>query len=49
MPVLNRIAAYAPEMKTWRRHLHQRPELSFDCHETAAFIAARLRAGYSWS
>ena len=43
MPVLNRIAAYAEEMKGWRRHLHQHPELSFDCHETAAFIAARLR------
>ncbi|NBZ88777.1 M20 aminoacylase family protein [Stagnihabitans tardus] len=43
MPVLNRIAAYAEEMKTWRRHLHQHPELSFDCPETAAFIAARLR------
>ena len=43
MPVLNRIAAYAEEMKTWRRHLHQHPELSFDCNQTAAFIAARLR------
>ncbi|THD82953.1 amidohydrolase [Aliigemmobacter aestuarii] len=43
MPVLNRIADYAEEMKTWRRHLHMHPELAFDCHETAAFIAARLR------
>lgn len=43
MPVLNRIADFAEEMKGWRRHLHQHPELSFDCHETAAFIAARLR------
>ncbi|MBC7477740.1 MAG: amidohydrolase [Pseudorhodobacter sp.] len=43
MPVLNRIAAYAPEMKTWRRHLHANPELSFDCVNTAAFIADRLR------
>jgi amidohydrolase len=42
MPVLNRIASYAEEMKGWRRHLHQNPELSFDCHTTAAFIAARL-------
>jgi hippurate hydrolase len=30
-------------MKGWRRHLHQHPELKFDCHRTAAFIAARLR------
>ncbi len=42
MPVLNRIAAYAEEMKGWRRHLHQHPELSFDCHQTAAYIAERL-------
>ncbi|WP_431299925.1 M20 aminoacylase family protein [Tabrizicola sp. BL-A-41-H6] len=43
MPVLNRIASYAEEMKGWRRHLHQHPELAFECHETAAFIVARLR------
>ncbi len=43
MPVLNRIAAYAEEMKGWRRHLHQHPELSFDCVNTAAWIEARLR------
>ncbi|AZL57508.1 amidohydrolase [Tabrizicola piscis] len=43
MPVLNRIASYAEEMKGWRRHLHMHPELAFDCHETAAFIADRLR------
>ena len=42
MPVLNRIAAYAEEMKGWRRHLHQHPELSFDCKNTAEFIQARL-------
>ena len=43
MPVLNRIASYADEMKGWRRHLHQHPELAFDCHATAAFITDRLR------
>ncbi len=42
MPVLNRIASYAEEMKGWRRHLHQYPELAFECHETAAWIADRL-------
>ncbi|MCL4107559.1 UNVERIFIED_CONTAM: hypothetical protein GTU68_022020 [Idotea baltica] len=31
-------------MKTWRRHLHQHPELVFDCHETATFIVEKLRA-----
>jgi amidohydrolase len=43
MPVLNRIASYAEEMKGWRRHLHMHPELAFECHQTAAFIADRLR------
>ena len=43
MPVLNRIAAYAEEMKGWRHHLHQYPELSYDLPQTAAYVAARLR------
>ena len=43
MPVLNRIADYAPDMTEWRRHLHQNPETRFDCHQTATFIAGRLR------
>ncbi|HPD93378.1 MAG: amidohydrolase [Rhodobacter sp.] len=43
MPVLNRIADYAEDMKTWRRHLHQHPETRFDCAQTAAFVAGRLR------
>ena len=43
MPVLNRIADFSPDMTAWRRHLHENPELGFDCPRTAAFIAARLR------
>lgn len=43
MPVINRIAAYSGELAEWRRHLHRHPELGFDCHETAAFVAQRLR------
>jgi hippurate hydrolase len=43
MPVLNRIAAFSEEMKGWRRHLHANPELAYDCHNTAAYIAERLR------
>ena len=42
MPVLNRIADYSDQMTAWRRHLHQHPELGFDCHQTAAFVAERL-------
>jgi hippurate hydrolase len=43
MAVINRIAGFAEEMTAWRRHLHERPELGFDCHETARFVVARLR------
>jgi amidohydrolase len=43
MPVLNRIAGYAEEMRGWRRWLHRHPELGFACHGTAAFVAERLR------
>ncbi|WP_114964712.1 amidohydrolase [Alkalilacustris brevis] len=43
MPVHNAIAELAPKMTEWRHHLHRHPEIGFDCHETAAFIVARLR------
>lgn len=43
MPVVNRIAEFSEDMKTWRRWMHQHPEIQFDCHETAAFVAERLR------
>lgn len=43
MPVVNRIADFAEDMKTWRRYLHQHPELQFDCHKTAAFVVERLK------
>ncbi len=42
MPVVNRIAAFAPEMKEWRRHIHSHPELGLDCQDTAGFVVARL-------
>ena len=44
MPVVNRIADFAEDMKTWRRHLHMHPELALDCHETAAFVVEKLRS-----
>lgn len=43
MPVINRIAALAPEMKEWRQWLHRHPELEFQLPKTAAFVAERLR------
>ncbi|SFR48987.1 M20 aminoacylase family protein [Litoreibacter janthinus] len=43
MPPVNRIADYAEDMKTWRRWMHQHPELQFECHQTAAFVVERLK------
>jgi len=43
MPVVNRIADFAADMTVWRQHLHTIPELEFECFETAAFVADRLR------
>ncbi|MEJ2666383.1 MAG: amidohydrolase [Deinococcales bacterium] len=35
-------ATIAEEVVAWRRHLHRHPELSFQEHETAAWVEARL-------
>ena len=43
MPPKNRFAELQSEITGWRRHLHENPELLFDCHETAAFVEARLK------
>ncbi len=44
MPILNRAAEMQDEIAGWRRHLHAIPELNFDLHQTAAFVADRLAA-----
>jgi hippurate hydrolase len=44
MPIINRVAEFQDEIAAWRRHLHERPELGFEEHETAAFVAEKLRA-----
>ena len=38
----NRFDEIAGQAAQWRRHLHQHPELMYDVHETAAFVAAKL-------
>jgi hippurate hydrolase len=43
MPILNRIGDFAADMTEWRRWMHRNPELGFDCHKTAGFVAERLR------
>ncbi len=42
MPIKNRLAEMHGEITKWRRHLHARPELMYDVHETAAFVVERL-------
>ncbi len=37
------VAQIEPDLVAWRRHLHQHPELSFQEHETTAFIEATLK------
>lgn len=32
-----------PEVTAWRRHLHENPELGYEVHQTAAFVADKLR------
>lgn len=44
MPVLNRVAEMQETVAGWRRHLHENPELLYDVHETAAFVADKLKS-----
>ncbi|ABD87288.1 M20 aminoacylase family protein [Rhodopseudomonas palustris] len=43
MPVINRVADLQPDIVAWRRDLHAHPELMYEVHRTAAFVADRLR------
>ena len=43
MPIINRIADFYDDMAAWRHHLHENPELEYDCFETAAFVTERLK------
>jgi len=38
------VAAVAPEVIAWRHAIHAHPELGFQEHRTAAFVADRLRS-----
>ncbi len=44
MPVLNRAVETQAEIAGWRRQLHQNPELLYDVHDTANFVAEKLKA-----
>jgi amidohydrolase len=43
MPIVNRVADLQPHIQAWRRDIHEHPELLYDVHRTAAFVADRLR------
>lgn len=43
MPIINRVADLQPDIAAWRRELHAYPEILYDVHRTAAFVAERLR------
>ena len=43
MPIKNRIAEMQDEIATWRRDLHEHPELLYETNRTAGVVAARLR------
>ncbi len=44
MPIVNRFADLAEEITEWRRDIHANPELLYDVHRTAAFVAERLKS-----
>ena len=43
MPIVNRISEFQPDITAWRRELHAHPELMYEVHRTADFVAAKLR------
>ena len=42
MPVLNRIADFAPDITEWRQDFHKHPELGFEEERTSGVVAAKL-------
>ncbi|MCK6435332.1 MAG: amidohydrolase, partial [Aquabacterium sp.] len=46
--LLNALNADQEQMQAWRHHLHRHPEVAFDEHNTARYIAELLRSwGYA--
>lgn len=42
-PAADRLHNGLPDIAEWRQHLHRHPELGYEVHDTAAFVAERLR------
>lgn len=38
------LPGYADDLRDWRHHIHSHPELSWQEHDTAAFVADKLRS-----
>lgn len=38
------VPALEAKMRSWRRHFHAHPEFGFEETQTAAFVAAKVRA-----
>lgn len=43
MPIVNRVAELHADIAAWRQDIHAHPELQYDVHRTAGFVADRLR------
>ena len=43
MALVREIESFAPEMTAWRRDIHAHPEMGFQEHRTAAFVASQLK------
>ena len=44
MPIVNRVADLHAEITAWRQDIHAHPELRYDVHRTAAFVAEKLKS-----
>jgi hippurate hydrolase len=44
MAIIDRVTELQPNIMAWRRDLHAHPEVMYDVHRTAGFVAEQLRA-----
>ena len=42
MIISKKIQTFVPEMKQWRHHIHQNPEIAYEEKNTSDFIAKKL-------
>ncbi|HJU31895.1 MAG TPA: M20 aminoacylase family protein [Hyphomicrobiaceae bacterium] len=44
MPIINSVAAMQDEVASWRRDMHENPEILYEVHRTAGLVAEKLKA-----